>query len=273
MTSERPIPTLTTNVGHASWGDNLFRGYGVLADLAGSAGFWSMISLALGGPRLGREQERILDDLSTCCFAADPRVWPMKAVRLGSAFGSTTAGLCVGLLAVDEARMGPAIAGGAARFYVELWRPGSAWPDAERLAAHLDAAVAAGRRIDGFGVPFRPRDERVDALRRCLVQHPKARGPYWSLMEAIDAHFAERHRLPVNIAGAAAAVALDLGFEPEPIGHLPAALLLANFLANAYEGAQQRPALLQRLPDEVVDYVGPPPRTSPRSRSEDGDTV
>lgn len=267
--SDEPEPAaIVTHVGHGSWGDNLFRGYGILEDLAGKDGFWSMISMSLGGPRLEPAQERLLDDVSTCSFAADPRVWPMKAVRLGSAHGGTTAGLCLGMLAVDEARMGPAIAGGAARLFVELRGPDGP-PSPAELAARLDAKIARGERLPGFGVPFRPRDERVDALRRCMEQHEGARGEYWHLMEAADEHLHQRHQLPVNIAAAAAAVALDLGFPPEPIAHLPVALLLANFLANAYEGAQQRPAVLQRLPDHVIDYRGPARRPSPRAQGRD----
>ncbi|MEM7158118.1 MAG: hypothetical protein AAF799_35075 [Myxococcota bacterium] len=258
-------PSIVTHVGHASWGDNLYRGYGVLNDLAGTDGFWSMISMSLGGPRLEPRQCRVLDELSTCSFAADPRVWPMKAVRMGAAYGSVTAGLCVGLLAVDHARMGPAIAGGAAKIFVGLMPPGEPMPPTEGLHTELDALVASGSRLDGFGVPFRPRDERVDALRRCMAAHPEDEGPYWRLMNAVDEYLAAHHRLPINIAGAAAAVALDLGFRPRQITHLPAALLLSNFLANAYEGAAQRPAVLQRLPDAVIEYVGEPDRRSPRA--------
>ena len=47
MSEDNPIPALVTRVGHASWGDNLFRGHSVDAELAGKRSMWGIVSLAI----------------------------------------------------------------------------------------------------------------------------------------------------------------------------------------------------------------------------------
>lgn len=71
----------------------------------------------------------------------------------------------------------------------------------------------------------------------------------------------------MNIAAATAAVFLDVGFSPSQIGSLGPVLLLPNYLANAVEGAEQAPLILQRLPTEAIDDQTPSPRLSPRARA------
>ena len=106
MRESRELSPLTTRVGRADWGDNRYRGYGVLAELAGHDGFWSMISLAVGGPRLDDGQSRLLDDLATCTFAGDPRIWPLKIVRVVGSFGQLYPALCAGMLPMQHAQVG-----------------------------------------------------------------------------------------------------------------------------------------------------------------------
>src|SRR5262249_2861665 len=92
---------LVTRVGRALWGDNRFRGFSVGDELAGATDLWSLVALAVGHRPLGADECAILDDLAACGCAADPRIWPLKAVRLGSAYGRFTPGLVAGLLAID----------------------------------------------------------------------------------------------------------------------------------------------------------------------------
>ena len=202
-------------------------------------------------------------------MAADPRIWPLKAARVGSAYGNPVAGLCTGQLAVDQARIGPATVGGSAALLHELRRTTPPL-GTQTIDGRLDAWISEGRRLPGLGVPFRPEDERLEALRRCMRARGRLTRPHWILMEAINRHTTSAHRLPANVALAIAAVALDIGFTVEQISALPPAFLLPGFLANAFEGAQQRPAVLQRLPDAAVEYVGHPPRRSPRALEQDG---
>ena len=59
---------------------------------------------------------------------------------------------------------------------------------------------------------------------------------------------------------------LDLGFAGHEIGALATYLNQNCFVANAVEGAAQSAEVFRKLPDDTIDYVGVPPRESPRSR-------
>ncbi len=268
MTAKPSVPPLQTQVGHASWGDNQVRGFSLLHDLVTHSGFWCTASLALGGPRISAEDEALLDHVSTCTYACDPRIWPLKAVRLGSAHGSYTAGLCVGLLATEDSRIGPSVSGRAAQLIADAAESldDGPIPEPAVMMRWLERRLVSEPQLPGFGVAFRARDERVDAVARCLEVHGRAGHRHWQLMLVLDACMRER-RAPVNLASALAAVCLDLGFRPQQIGPLATLMTTSSYVANACEGAQQRPPVLQQLPDATIDYRGPPPRESPRARA------
>lgn len=261
-------PELTTRVGLAVDGDNLFRGHSVLHDLVGREGFWTAISLAVGGPRLGAEAAGVLDDITICGLAADPRIWPLKATRLAAGYGSDVLGVSVGMMAADGAAIGPKMVGRTAEFIHEVTRLTEG--RTEHVRAVLEAHLSAGGRVYGFGVPFRPADERMEALRTRIRARGRAELQHWSIMEAASTYVMERLGLPPNIASGAAAATLDLGFEPEQIAALQWAFFSPCFWANACEGAQQRADVLLRLPEHVIEYVGAAPRESPRARAARG---
>ncbi len=260
-------PEIPTSVGHADWGDNRFFGFRVLSDLAGRDGFWSAISLALGHRRLTREEEGILDVLSTCTIAGDPRIWPLKAVRLGASYGGTPSGICLGLLATSDALVGPSPAGHSAALLARIVRElGDDLEDDDALSKLVERYRAERVWLFGFGVVFREEDERVIALRRVLAGSGRLERPHFRLIERLDRILTPR-KLRVNGISSIAAIALDLGFAPHQVAPLAIAILFSNFLANAVEGAAQAPACLQRLPEHCVQYAGKPARSSPRAES------
>ncbi len=258
------ITPLLTHVGHAGHGDNRFRGHGVHG-LTGTLPYWSLISVAVGHRPLSAADCAVLDALSVAACAADPRIWPLKAVRLGSAHGSATLGLCAGLLVTDGVH-GPRVSGLAAEVFAVVRREIGDEADEAALEQALERHFAVRvRPIPGFGVAARGADERVTAFTDWCDREGRELGPYWRLMRRIEAIAIRRRRTPVNISGAAAAVLLDLGFAPTQI-HLPALfVIMQNFVANAAEGALQAPEVLRELPAAAVRYVGAPPRRSPRS--------
>jgi hypothetical protein len=71
-------------------------------------------------------------------------------------------------------------------------------------------------------------------------------------------------QLEPNIGVGTAAVCLDMGFTPHEISWLAVSLCQVPFIANAVEGAAQKPDVLRRLPDEAIRYIGAAPRVSPR---------
>lgn len=259
------LPPLSTRVGHAGHGDNRFCGHSVHDELTGTLPYWSLIALSVGRGPLSATDCAILDALSVAGCAADPRIWPLKAVRLGSAHGSATLGICAGMLVTDGVH-GPRNSTWAAEVFTSVREAAGDDPDDATLERVLEPHFAVRvRPIPGFGVAARSEDERVIAFDDWRRREGHELGPYWRIMRRIEAIAVRRRRTPVNLSGAVAAVLLDVGFTPAQV-HVPAMFtVMQNFVANAAEGAEQAPAVLRELPARVVTYVGKPPRTSPRA--------
>ena len=257
---------LATRVGHARWGDNRFRGHSVADELAGTTDLWSLVALAVGHRRLGADECAILDDLATCGCAADPRIWPLKAVRLASAFGRFTPGLVAGLLATDGAHGPSAVRSCAESLLALAAELGEAGDDARLEAIVAARLVDPSRPLPGFGVAAREVDERSVTFARCLVRRGVTPGPQWSFFVRVEAATRALRGLSANFGGTMAAILLDLGLAPAQIPAFVLTVLYASLVANAHEGAEQAPAVLRELPPTAIDYVGSPPRRSPRAR-------
>ncbi|MGH1345484.1 MAG: hypothetical protein ACRBN8_28225 [Nannocystales bacterium] len=263
MTDGHELPT---SVGRADRGENQFRGFAVGSQLAGKTEHWSALSLAVGHRCLSQRECEILGDVVVCSLAADPHIWPLKVTRLVSSFGNGVPALAAGMLSTAGGFMGWGTYAPAASFLQSL----AALPLAER-DTHLDAEVERLHHIPGFGVAFREQDERAVALAKCVRSRGYEDGEHWRTLIAADARLQPRGA-PMNIAAATAAVFLDRGFSPAQLGALGPVLLLPNYLANAVEGAEQSPQMLQRLPSETIEDRTPAPRLSPRARAAaDGD--
>lgn len=259
-------PHVRTNVARALLGENRFFGASVERELAGKTNHAQALVRALTGRSISERDARVIDDLEVCMLAADPRIWPCKIARLAASRGSALVGYAVALAAQESDAVGCWSTDHAARYFLELGATlGPSWEVAD-VAVHVKRDLASGRRFYGFGVPFRPVDERVVAALGCLETHGRAAGRYITLACAVGTVLAEEKGLPLNIGGAYTAVLLDLGFAPHEVRLLATIGLELPLLANAVEGASQRDAVLQRLPDECVEYKGPPPRRSPRFR-------
>ncbi len=260
----RPI---RTRVGRAEDGDNRFRGHSVDRDLAGQRSLVQTLVLALTGRTIDADAAAVIDDLAASILAADPRIWPLRIARLGATYGSTLAGAASALLAQESTSVGggssAAVAQYLSRIAAEL---GSNLDDDDALAAIVARDVAHGHKFIGYGVPFRDVDERVTTAERCLGARGRANGKHWRLARRIEAALVRHRAAPLNAAGAMAAALLDLGFPPAEIPVVVIFLSTPSLYANAVEGAEQKSPVLQRLPDECVEYKGPPPRRSPRYR-------
>jgi hypothetical protein len=199
----------------------------------------------------------------------------MKIIRLLGAYGGVMAAVAGGFAYQERAHIGTWTAGAAARDLVDLraaLEAAGASTSASREAAIslvLGAWRAEGRRLAGFGIPARPVDERAVAFRRRLEVLGRRGAPYWRLAEETESALAGRRPLPLNIAGAAAAACLDLGFLPRQIAVLTIAFAQHSFVGNALEGADAAPAALRRLPGSAVSYQGPSDRLSPRAQGLD----
>ncbi|HEY3820046.1 MAG TPA: hypothetical protein VGL81_22930 [Polyangiaceae bacterium] len=261
------MKTLVTHVAHVGNGEHMFMGQRVLGDLLGHESLTGLFALAVLGRRISPEEARLLDGLSTAVTAADPRIWPLKASRIAASYGDMLAGRAVGQLAMMGTFIGPRIIGYAAEHLQSLHRAsdGAAAEDMDRV--HLEH-VTTTKRLAGFGVPFRPEDERLTALRRFMKDTGRDQLPYWRAQEGLSAFLVRDRGLPANVGIGIAAGLLDLGCTPTQAGALGTMIHQQDFDANCFEAAQQRSPELQRLPETCVSYVGTAARRSPRATEE-----
>ena len=270
-TPSRGSPVLPTRVGHAEWGDNRFRGHSVARDLAGQESLAGLLALAIGGRRLDREERGLLDDVAAVVTVGDPRIWPLKLARLTACYGGCLAGVAAATICLDGAKVGPPATGLAAEVLVDLHarlaRRGARRDahDPSVLERECQRMLEARGRLFGFGVAFRPRDERITMLSARVAARGRSELPYWRLFVRVGDVFRRIHNLEPNVGLGAAAVCLDMGFTPAQIGPLMMALGASDFWSNAFEGAEQAPAVLRRLPSTNVRYVGPEERLTERA--------
>ena len=263
MSAQRQAP-LRTRVGHAEWGENRYCGHAVGAELAGSETIAGLIAMAVTGRRLPPEERAVLDDIAVAMTVADARIWPLKMVRLVASYGSSLPAMAAANVCLEEAFVGHWTSGEAATLLSTL-RAEAPEATVEAMRGPIGRRLAAGVRLIGFGVPFRPDDERVRMMRECLTRRGREKLPHWRALEAAGGAARALRGLEPNIGLAVAAACLDLGFTPRQIANVSVALGQTDYLANAVEGAEQRPAVLRRLPDACVQYVGRADRASPRS--------
>lgn len=255
----RPIQ----RAGHIGYVDNRFCGRGVFGELAATTrNPIDLLLLAVGVRDLPAGDLELFRCMALCLCSPDARVWPLKLTRTLAAYGNPYAGFFGAQLANHSDRMGPGTASNGAASLA--WIAALVGPDPDDAA--VDAAVArhlAERgRIAGFGVPFRPEDERLVALTRMLADHPATGRRHWRLHLQVATAMRAREGLPPNIVVALAALLLDVGLAPHRAGLLVSLLMAPSFAAHAVEAADHGPEL-QELPAEVIDYQGAAPRRSP----------
>ncbi len=257
------IPTIDTRVGRAGWRDHRYCGLSLYEQILGNETLAGLIGLGVSGRRIGRQEAELLDDIACIVAIPDPRVWPVKLVRVVSAYGGILAGFGAGLLAMDRAAIGSWNAQTAAEMLIEL--------NARTKVLGLSGAVCEQRerrgRLPGFGVPARATDERVTVLTARIRQAGRSHLRWWTFAQAVIRVVREGASVEPNIGVALAGAFLDLGFRSHEIGPLASILLVGAFLPNAVEGAAQAPEVLRSIPREFVEYRGVAPRSSPRAEA------
>lgn len=255
------MQSIDTRVGLIVDGDNRFFGrsaYGDWCDRMTSACDGILVALGVRDPSpLSREALR-LAMLGT--MSPDARVWPLKLSRLLASHGDPLAGFFGAQLVSAGKVMGPGAALHAARALKFIGdAAGEAATDEQVAAAAAAWKVQCGGRVGGFGVPFRPVDERRVHMLRLAAGTPSAEGRYYRLHERVVAAL---HPLRPNCALTIAALFLDAGIEAERAGIALAVMMSHVFLAHAIEGAAQDGERLHGLPAAAVEYRGAPRRHS-----------
>lgn len=260
MMNTEPIPT---RVGQAGWTDHRHFGMSVFNELAGNTTTTGLIVLAATGKKLEEDDCRMLDDIAVILTVADPRIYPLKLVRLATAYGDPLAGMAAAVAAMQGALVGPRISQDAAEWLMEIaTRLGHSISDKNEINRVFKKLLDEKGRLAGFGVPFRPVDERAVALNEKVKARNRHTGTFWKLHEAVADYLRETRGIPANVGLPVAALSLDMGLKPENLAALYTGLTINVFLANAVEGAKQAPQLLRCLPDTTVEYIGREPRHS-----------
>jgi hypothetical protein len=246
-------------------GDNLYFGHRVRG-LLGVETMTGLVAMAVTGRRPSEQERAVLDAIAIAMCSADPRIWPLKLTRLVASFGGTLAGYGAAQLAMEGRRIGPWPTGHAARELLELHAAiGDQLDDELAVTRETRAFLERKSRIVGLGVPLRDSDERHVALSSWIRENGRDALAYWRLHEALGREARALRKVGVNITLGVAAVLLDLGYTPLQASAVTTFLNQNVFAANAFEAAQQRDPLMQKLPQDCVAYIGPPPRVSPRA--------
>lgn len=262
---------IRTRVAALGFPEHRFRGHAVFEELVGTETNASLIGLAVGGRRLTAEETAVLDDMSAVLLVADPRIWPLKLIRIVASHGGILAGYAAGHMVVEGDRIGPPTSRYAAELLVQLRRAvGDRIDDREAIANAARELIAQRKRLIGYGIPFRPYDERYVALRDRIIARGRAGLPYFGLQEVLSEVVKAERRLPPNIGIGTAAVVLDMGFSPTEAASIIHFINQPVFIANAFEAGTEPSPELRLLPALSIAYSGTEPRRSPRAGETDG---
>jgi hypothetical protein len=259
--------TLPTRTGHAEWGDNHAFGHSIARELVGRETYLGLIALSITRRRLSEAERGLLDDMAVAMTVADPRIWPLKLIRVVSSYTSDLSAFAAGELCQAGAPIGHHATARAAEFLVELSRElGNRFTEPGAVTEHIRSRLERGEPLTGMGSAFlRSADERIALLQERAEARGRAQLPYFRLFLEVQTALGQLGHAPPNAAPAFAALCLDLGLTPSQCGTLAAMLGSADFLGNAVEGAEQAPAVLRELPAVAITYQGPDTRRTPRA--------
>lgn len=232
------------------------RGYDLIA-LASSCSFGEMVYLLIqGGLPPGREGQ-LLEVMLVIMAEHSINAPSTHAARTVANCGSPLqTAVAAGISAIGEHH------GGAGEQCAELLQEGvrlAAEPfDANAVAASIvEQAAAAGRRLPGFGHRMHDPDPRAVFL-LARARELGLYGRHAAVAEAIVAALRQRtgKSLPLNVDGALAALASDMGFAPLMARGLFILARTAGLLAHVQEEmATGKP--MKFVPRAEVRYTGP----------------
>lgn len=261
-------PPIYTRVGHTGAQELRFRGRKVFSDLLGNTSAMKMVVCGITGRLLDDDDMLVVDDIMTAMSSADPRLWPFKITRIASAYGNVAYGMGATFVASQGAIFGVTRFQAIAEVLAELHRR-----VIDESLSDDDLLTMLRQGTVGFGILYGRYDARFDALVNQVTKRNRHTRSH--LAVALRAVAIARTKLETepHVFVAIAALCLDMGMTPYEVGVFGMLPLFHDALANAVEGAEQKPSVLRTLPSNHVKYVGPGPRTSERARGQppDGD--
>jgi len=251
------VSVIYTRVAHSGAKELRFRGHRVLGELLGRTTTTQMLLCGILGRMLDDDDIAVVDDIVTAMSSADPRLWPFKITRLGAAYGHVTFGMGTTFIASEGAIFGATRFREIGEAVIELQRRVQDGLSDAQLLSELRAGIV------GFGSSYA--DPRFDGLVAQITKRGRHERPFMRVCLRVIKLARTELDVEPHVFWAIVALALDMGMTPHEIGVFSMLILFHDAVGNASEGAEQQPAVLQRLPGDAVKYVGRAPRTSARA--------
>lgn len=254
---------LQTKVGAAFVGDRaVFRGHDLHSELLDA----SWLELHLYGVTGRRPDARTLTMMNALCVVSaypDARIWCNRVAGLAGSVRSTANLGLAAALAVDEATVyGRRNELKALTFFLETQ---ARIVQGETLADCVDAHLASGKRLAGYGRPLANRDERIEPIMDVAKRLGFSDGPFVAMAFGIDGLLLERGRaLRMNYGGLVAALGAELGFSPHEFYRVLFPSLLLGMSPCFVEAAEQPEGALFPIACSDLRYEGPARRPWPR---------
>jgi citrate synthase len=253
------------------------RGYAI-QELMGSIGFIDMLWLLVRGDLPSLQESALLQAAMLAAVDHGPQAPSIAVSRMAATCGVGMNGI----IAQGVGVLGD-VHGGAIEQCMQMYRTlsesGLDVDDSSAMDAALRGQLAGhDGYVPGFGHRFHTRDPRTPRLLSLADEARKAgtiNGQYLRIAVAVEACLErlKKKHIPMNIDGAAAAVYLELGFEP-PMGR--ALLVLSRSLgivAHGWEQMQRKERIKGPLPRTLKYlYDGPPPRQLADTQVDHGKT-
>ena len=232
------------------------RGYDLIA-LAAQRSFGDMVYLLLRGELPPGSEGELIEAMLVVMAEHSINAPSTHAARTVANCGSPLqSAVAAGISAVGE-HHGGAGEQCAALLQEGVRRAGEPFDAAAVAAGIVEDAAAAGRRLPGFGHRLHDPDPRAVFLLERAHQLDLY-GPHAAVAEAIVARLRERtgKSLPLNVDGALAALASDMGFSTLMAKGLFILARTAGLLAHVQEEyATGKP--MKFVPRAEVKYTGP----------------
>jgi len=183
-------------------------------DLIGRVPYTHVVYLLLKGELPSPEHGRMMDAIITASIdhgVTPPSAQAARTVYTGGVPVPTA--IAAGIMAVGDAH------GGAIEQAMEMLQHYVKMSDEEEKSFEALAPQVIqdlkdqGRRVPGLGHRVHTNDPRTTRLFQ-LAEELGVAGKHTALFKAIQAEVGKKRELPINVDGAIAAVASDMGFEP-----------------------------------------------------------
>jgi hypothetical protein len=235
----------------------VFRGKDLFTELA-DLPWMGLLLYGITGRIMDEKQIRLFEGIwSLCTSYPDPRLWNNRVAALAGTARSTGALGVSAATAITEAK----IYGGQPIIAAFKFIKKAKTTSRTSLTKLVREELTKNRLIPGFGRPLAGQDERIVPLMNLAKQLGFHNGPHTKLVFEIERILlAGRWRQNMNIAGLAAALALDQGLD----AHEYTSYLVLAFSAGmvpCYLDATQKPeGSFFPLRCDRISYEGPEPR-------------